>query len=178
MNEHCHNLDAFLAEDLPADDAALFVAHLQRCEACSEAIETQHWLDGMLRSDMRTELEPVPERLSMALQTATVEHGVATRRWAAIGFATAAALLVAVGWIALDRRAEHGQENADVAQTAVEAKSTPRVRAKFVASENTIAVPVASRHPDVTIVRLYPAFRPQLQSRTATLEPEAVTTNN
>ena len=176
MNDDCENFDAYLADDLPADAAEAFAAHLPECDECREAIDEQQWIDDLLQSPVRLALEPAPPQLAAAMRVAVTKREGRQKRLVAIALATAATIFVAIGWIQLNRQA--GNRIVDGASTAGVAtgnhpRSQARPRATFVASSNEIAVPVASHHPDVTIVRVYPAFQPRAESQTAAIEPEA-----
>jgi anti-sigma factor RsiW len=181
MNHECHNLDGYLAGNLPAGDAAAFVEHLLNCDDCREAVDEQQWIDGLLQSRQLQELEPTPRHLTEAMQLVMARQERRQKRLMAVAWATAAALLVALGSIPLSRHAGDWLGKGVDARSITTNDKQPaydRPRATFVASSNAIAVPIASRHPDVTIVRVYPAFRPRIESQTAAIEPEATNANS
>ena len=57
MNSKCNNLDAYLRDDLSVDERAAFESHLEECDACREAMDQQQWIDGLLQSPTRIQLE-------------------------------------------------------------------------------------------------------------------------
>lgn len=178
MNSDCKNLDAYLVDDLPAEEAARFAEHLHACDDCRDVIDQQQWIRGLLRSPVRLQLEPAPPSIVQATQMSLARHD---RRWTRIlvgAIAAAAAVLVAVGWIELNRQASEetikGAGRVGLA-TSENSRVIERPRATFVSNSDAIAVPVASRHPNVTVVRVYPTYHPPYETSTAALEPEAAT---
>jgi anti-sigma factor RsiW len=174
MNGPCDNLDAFLNGELPGEDALTYEGHLAQCEACREAVDQQHWIDSLLRSPARNEIEPAPPTLPR-----TVRHLIQSRRrrarLAACGLAAAAAVIIAAGWIAvLNRQArdsESGMADAVIAKTepshrrSLQGSATSQPpRAVFVGGEDVFVAAVQSPHPNVTIVRIYPTYNSSLAS--------------
>lgn len=177
MSADCDNLDDYLAADLPADDATRFAVHLECCDDCRDAIDQQQWIDGLLRDSADNDSELPPDDVLVTLRVAIDRQRGRTKRF---GFALAAAamLVVAVGWVALSRRAAEiaGDENArPVVATGQQIETAKTPRAAFVSDANSIAVPVKSRHSDVTIVRIYPTYQPRFDNQTAGIQPEAPT---
>lgn len=181
MNDYCDNLDAYLADDLTTADAAAFREHLHECDECREAVAEQQWIDGLLQSPLRPQLEPVRHDVLAAVQTSLSRREKQRSKVLPAALAVAAALVVAVGWTAIERRADQetirGAAETDVANSAY-TPATDQTRATFVSSSNAIVVPVKSRHPDVSIVRIYPTYRPRYEAQTAAIEPEAATNND
>src|SRR5205809_939416 len=102
MDLECENFDAYLAEDLPAKGELNFERHLPHCDACRDAIERQRWIDDLLQSPARLQVEPIPIHLiEVARASAARRHSRA--RFAACGLAAAAMLVVALGWLELNR---------------------------------------------------------------------------
>jgi len=177
MNDECYNLDDYLAGDLDSDAADRFHAHLRHCEACREAETQQRWIDGLLTSPERLQLEPAPRSLIETLTKSPTHAPSARRRYAAAILAVAAVLFVASGLIMLNRDTIDGtQSTADVAAPTGELPTAkndvqPETGSTFIADSNAIAVPVDSHRPGVTIVRVYPTFQPRIETQTASLEP-------
>jgi hypothetical protein len=181
VTDDCEKLDAWLADAIAADEAASFAEHLAHCEACRDAVEQQRWIDGLLQSDVRASLEPVPDRL-MELVHATPRRSDhrSLRRHIAVLAAVAAIVLVAVGTalVVHDRGFEQGDGSAetDIAANVPDRieESTVDVdgnaddkpeRATFVSNQDMIAVPVDSTDDDVTIVQLYRTTEAERRSR-------------
>jgi anti-sigma factor RsiW len=172
MRDDCDNLDAFLLGDLGGDEAARFEQHVTTCAACRGAIDEQRWLDGLLRSPVRAELEPPPDALVESIRD-SVTRRRKQRRLLAYGLAVAAGLVVAAGWT-LWAGQRHGNPIGQIAETAggspaarpqPPGQSQPReaehmAKAIVVGGKNTIAVPVESHYPNVTVVRMYPVYQP------------------
>lgn len=178
MNRNCHNLDAYLADDLPTADAAAFREHLVACNECCEAVAEQQWIDNLLQSPLRSELEPTPHNVFASVQTSL---SPTDKRWARLlpaVLVVAAALIVAAGWTVLQWRINeepiHRGTPTDIASMEQPAAKV-QPHATFVSNSNNIAVPVKSRHADVTIIRIYPAYQPRYEAQTAAIEPEATT---
>jgi predicted anti-sigma-YlaC factor YlaD len=175
MSTDCDNLDAYLAADLSAEGAGRFAAHLECCNDCRDAVDQQRWINALLRDSANEESELPPDDVLVTLRVGIDRRRERTKRF---GFALAAAavLLVAVGWVALSRRAaEIARDDTD--RPAVASGQQPEAaeppRAAFVSDSGSIAVPVKSRHADVTIVRVYSALQPRYENQTAAFQPEA-----
>jgi anti-sigma factor RsiW len=177
MSSVCDNLDDYLAGTLSGDAAAHFNSHLHACEACREAVDEQRWIDSLLTSPDRLELEPTPRALVESVARSASRSWFMRSRYVGAIIAAAAAVLVATGLLLLNREAIEGTHATaklkappDTAQTAKNEVQN-ETGATFVADSNAIAVPVKSHRTGVTIVRVYPTFQPQVDSRTAALEP-------
>ena len=174
MNSKCEKLEPFLSGDLRDDDALRFEAHVHECEACRDAIGQQHWIDGLLRSHTRIELEPAPEGVSKTVCVSMMRRRYA--RLAACGLVAAAVLFVLAGWIfMLNRQARDAAEPVIARAFNAETEPSPDpsltgrglaepLRAVFVGGPDLFVAAVESRNPNVTIVRLYPTYKPTLAS--------------
>jgi anti-sigma factor RsiW len=158
QNIDCNKLDAYLADDLPVDDALRFESHLEECGACREATDEQHWVDSLLQSPVRIQLERTPATILDLLRSSQSYR----RRhvWqAACGLAAAAVFLIAFGWIALHNHVVHSKRAATQNVAVVESANVPaniQPQATFVATSDAIVVPLESPSGDVTIVQVYP----------------------
>jgi hypothetical protein len=73
-------------------------------------------------------------------------------------------VVFAVGWTELNRQALDDAAPGGVAgNTPANLIEPPR--ATFVGGPDVLVVPVASRHSNVTIVRVYPAYRPSYDTQ-------------
>jgi anti-sigma factor RsiW len=170
MNEYCSNLDSYLLDDLSPADATAFAEHLDSCEECREAIEEQQWIDSLLQTSSRLESEVPPPHIARELRVTVARRESFRRRAMGIALATAAALLIATTWLLHNSGAGFPEHVA----TTIELPTVPESpRATFVATGDAIAVPVKSRHPDVTIVRVYSTFKPVDNSTMAAFQPES-----
>jgi anti-sigma factor RsiW len=161
--DDCTSLDDFLLGELPADAASRFAAHLGQCAACREAVDQQRWIDGLLTSPIVHELESAPDWLGDSLRTRVLARRRRARLVACV-FAAAAAVVFAVGWTELNRQALDDAAPGGVAgNTPANLIEPPR--ATFVGGPDVLVVPVASRHSNVTIVRVYPAYRPSYDTQ-------------
>jgi anti-sigma factor RsiW len=155
LTEDCHQLDAYLGGELLPTDQARFEAHLRSCDLCREAVDEQIWIDDLLRSPQRAAIEPAPARLAPAV-AAVVRR---KRRRRLIGAAAAAVMAAVAAWGAVHRETLPDQ-------TEVVAKSSPPLPeeeiepAVFISGDDSIAVPVESEFPNVTIVQVYATYRP------------------
>jgi hypothetical protein len=185
MSVECDNLDAYLVGDLSPGDRLHYERHLVACETCRGSLDQQHWIDGLLSSSERIELELVTPALSRS-----VRDSLALRRrqarLVACGLAAAAALVLALGWTAalMLNRQEAGptQNLAEAATrkgdpspgTSIGGRGNEEApRAVFVAGPDLLALPVASRHPNVTIVRVYPTYQSSLAAQAASDDSDA-----
>jgi hypothetical protein len=184
MSSVCDNLDDYLACALTGDAAAHFGSHLRTCEACREAAEQQQWIDSLLTSPDRMELEPTPRALVETVSKPASRPWFMQSRYVGVMVAAAAAVLVATGLVLLNREMIEGTRS--TAEAAAPSNGTQTAKneeqretgATFVVDSNAIAVPIESHRPGVTVVRVYPTFRPQVDSRTAALEPSYTTNLN
>jgi anti-sigma factor RsiW len=164
MNDPCEQLDAYLADDLPADAAAEFADHLRDCAECQEAVAEQQWIDGLLRTGARESVD-VPRASLIDAMRVTVHRRRRRTQLIACGLAVAASLLIAFGWIAIHDRTIASNDKTNGNNVAINgangAKPQAAPRATFVVTDDSIAVPVASRHSNVTVVRVYSSVQPQ-----------------
>jgi hypothetical protein len=181
VTDDCEKLDAWLADALAADEATSFAEHLAHCEACRDAVEQQRWIDGLLQSEARKSLEPVPERLRELVRATPLRLASnKLRRRAMIAAAVAASVLIAVGTVLTVRNSkqvdgaadigvastisEHIEQSAiEIDRTAEEPDESPK--ATFVSNQDMIAVPVESADDNVTIVQLYQTTEAERRSR-------------
>jgi hypothetical protein len=126
-----------------------------------------------LRSPLGAEVESPPEWILVRTSTRIARQRRQTRL-IACGLAAAAVLVIAVGWtLKLNRQASVPVDTnlADVTRDAnsqqspsdtMADQSAPSLlrRATFVGGPEVLVVPVESRHPNVTVVRIYPAYVP------------------
>ena len=154
----CGKHDAYLNGDLPVDDAARFKSHMESCAECMEVIDKQRWIDGLLHSPARLQLEHPPAAIldSIRVSLAHRRHRILQ---AACGLAAAAALLIATGRFALtgQGRSPTSAERRDIAVVEPTRAFAPvQPQATFVTTSEGIAVPLESTSSDVTIVQVYP----------------------
>ena len=180
MNYECEKLEAFLNDELADEDVLRFEAHVVKCEACCEAVGQQRWIDGLLRSTERLESEPAPSAIRGRIRQSIMRRRKA--RLAACGLAAAAVVVIAAGWIFVLNRQARDAVKPVIAQAVVaENESSPNPslkgrgtsqppRAVFVGGADVFVASVESRHPNVTIVRIYPTYKPSLASK-ANVEP-------
>ena len=180
-DDNCSNLDTFLLGGLPADAESRFTAHLDHCETCRDTVDQQRWIDGLLTSPLARELESPPDQLIDSFHKSVVARRRPTRLVACV-FATAAALAIAAGWTVLNRQALDVAApdgvginiGVDDVVSAAPEKDTETLHATFVGGPDVLVVPVVSRHPNVTIVRVYPTYKGSYdaQASTGTFEPD------
>jgi anti-sigma factor RsiW len=169
----CDNLDAFLSDALAAADSARFAAHIESCHECRHAADQQQWMDGLLRSQVRAEFEPAPDRLIASVQSAIA---LSRQRAGLFVYGLAAAmLLLAGGWIALGHNRAKESIRPGATQIAEDydpgAKNrivvaTAQSKATVITGPEAIVVPIDSPYPDVTIVRIYPTYEPNFTAQT------------
>jgi len=162
MTQHCdcNNLDAYLEEDPTIDGVARFESHLDECATCREAIDEQRWIDSLLQSPARLQIEGTPITIVDSIRS-SVAHCDRRLLRAAYSFAAAAVLLIGVGWIALDYRVKHPKASAiqDVAVVEATRVSVPvQPLATFVPTTDAIVLPLESLSTDVTAVQVYPTI--------------------
>jgi len=83
----------------------------------------------------------------------------------ACGLAAAAVMLIAVGWT-LQRSGHTPGRPTEIA--AIDRHVAPAV---FVGGDELIVVPVVSQDPSVTIVQLYPTYRPEAGASESSAAP-------
>jgi anti-sigma factor RsiW len=175
-NDACRQLDAYLDGELSGVERLAFDAHLATCPACRESVDQQRWIDQLLRSDEAATIESTP--LSRSLPTVRVRR----RRLALVA---AAAVIAATAAIMFPLPGREGRptiaqapapdaspdsnhvgtgQGSDSRILATDRNLSPGPVlpgrgisvAAFVGDGSSIAIPVASDDPQVTIVQLYP----------------------
>jgi anti-sigma factor RsiW len=169
MNRICDKLDAYLLKELPPDDTAQFAAHLSHCCECRDAVEEQWWIDRLLRAGLASKVESPAEHILRSLRA---RIGKQRQRIGALvcGLVAAAMAFVAVGWTTLQRQQTENPlagEHSTNAVSVVDDAAQPSPEARFVGGTDVIAIPVASRHSDVTVVRIYPTYQPAATNQAA-----------
>jgi hypothetical protein len=171
----CDRLDAYFDGDLAVDERRAFVAHLSACPACSEAVDQQHWIDGLLQSEAAAAIELAPA-IEIPLRR------IHRRRLVLAAAAAAFVALAARPLLPLPRREGPGEGAATAARQLSSdeggavgrpspSPSAPRplfdlqgrgigARATFASNGSAIAVPLPAVAPDVTVMRLYPTATP------------------
>jgi anti-sigma factor RsiW len=169
----CDQLDNYLCGWLSPDEAADFEAHLAECPACQEERAIQQRIDRLL-AEGNDSVAPVPVGLR-----SRVDRGIrAARRRRAFGWAGAAAAAVSVAlalglWAAWDfsflpqaqRNTEQSMPIDSNEPVAVappvhpESPPAPVVQVTMLDPDSAIVMPIESRSPNVTLVRIYPTFR-------------------
>jgi anti-sigma factor RsiW len=171
MIEQCGNLDAYLADDLPVDVAERFVSHLPHCEECRAAVDQQRWIDGLLQSAVREELEQIPCQLLDSLRVEIREPRQRSRRAYAYWAVAAAAIVgVALGWINLQHtrtaapRSVHVAQDSDAPRSFGASRPKARPAATFSNYGQAIAVELESPAENVSVVQLYPTTAAERES--------------
>ncbi len=166
MTTECDQLDTYLFGDLPFATATRFEQHLTVCADCRKAVAQQHWIDGLLQSDVVASLEPVPASLTTP-RTLDVRRRRQNARYVA-SLAVAATLLIAVfGWKFRMSREENAASptNRQTARNEESLHDATQVLAdvpagihqtQFVNSSDSIAVQIESDDENVSIVQLLP----------------------
>jgi anti-sigma factor RsiW len=163
MHSDCDQLDDFLTGELPAGEAAQFAEHLTSCDNCRAAMEEQRWIDSLLRSPVAAQINsPSPALVAgvrAAIQTSRQRAGLFVAGLAA------AVLLIAAGWVAIGRShlSEPGPLAAIDGDGQVAEAAVVPARATVVGGPNTLVLPLDSRWPNVTIVRVYAAYQPNVK---------------
>jgi anti-sigma factor RsiW len=157
FNNDCRELEAYLSGDLPADNRAVFELHIEECPTCREAIDQQQWIDELLHSQARIQLET-----PSAAVFESFRHALSRRRrrvlQAACSLVAAATLLIGVG-LKLNRQAVtnlNPVESSVAHFEAVHAPTPVQPTASFVSTADAIVVPLESTSDEVTIVQVYP----------------------
>ena len=170
----CLPLDAYFNGELSRDMQKAFAAHLDRCEACRDAIDQQRWIDELLTSDAAARLEMAPQLLAMSRRARL------RRAWFSFAAAATLAALAALPLLLPRRGDAPGAgplssldstptlSSIDGAVSPAPAAPLPTEAievATFVSTGAAIALPAASPSPDVTVVQLYPTLPPSLPAR-------------
>jgi hypothetical protein len=168
MTNECEKLDAYLADNLAATEKSRFAEHLDQCESCRQTVGQQHWIDNLLRSNVRASLEPIPNALYETLPAprAPRRHSA---RLIACGLATAAAVSLVAGSLTL-MQSRHTRDSLEPLTNRIASQGVPEPiaeppRATFVSNGDAIVIPLASSDDDVTIVQLYPTTETERRMR-------------
>jgi anti-sigma factor RsiW len=183
MNLDCENLDAFLAGDMPSDAAGRFASHLEDCAACRDTVDQQRWIDGLLNSPVRLQLE-APSKTLLARSRGRINKSRHRLRLIAWGAAAAMVIvIVAVGWTALssNRVAQHSMiviepavdEPSANSSSISTRNSTEPSHSTYVGGRDVLVVPVETTHRNVTVVRIYPTFKPSYEAQASAEQPSA-----
>ncbi len=166
----CDQLDDYLCGWLSPDEAAAYEAHLVDCGSCREECASQRRIDRLL-AEAGAATAPVPAGLR-----SRVDGRVrAARRRRMLGWAgavTAAGLAIAFGiWttkntVFLPREGRDTTQHASsedhhIPSVAPPAGAVPpavAVQVTMIDPSSAIAMPVESRHPDVTLIRIFPTI--------------------
>jgi len=176
MNQACEQLDDYLAGELAAGDVARFEAHCATCAECRAGVDEQRWIDGLLQSPVRVELESASPAFVKTIESA-IEKSSQRAGVFSVGLAAAAVLLVAVGVavLASGERPELAGQKAVPSNDAARVQSPSLVKASPKATvdggDDMLVVPIESPYPDVTIVRMYPIYKPQLAANMSDPQP-------
>ena len=171
----CYQLEAYLADSLSADATAAFESHLDTCDDCREAVDEQRWIDGLLQSPTRIELEHTPPALLETIRSSVARQERSKLR-VTYSLAAAAVVLIGIGWFAL-REPKPPRDEATNNPTVAAAPEipeldqapSPKQQATFVASTDSIVVPVESSSSDVTIVQVYSTTEAERRQRLNTV---------
>jgi anti-sigma factor RsiW len=160
----CELLDAYLLGWLSAEEAAAFESHLASCAECARQKSLQARID-----EAAEKARNQPEAVPPLLVARTHRRVRAARTWRlvriACGLAAAALLVVLPGrsWFA----GLGGTGVSPVAQSSTGKMPVPPVaaaieppRVRLVDPSSAILVPMPSENPDVTIVWVYPTWKP------------------
>jgi hypothetical protein len=185
-DDACRQLDAYLDLDLPSDATRAFVEHLATCAACREAVDEQRWIDELLCSDAAAAIETAPE--IVALPTVRIRRRRLALAAAAAAIAATAALFLPLPRregpgegrptiaqapapdpsLGSNHVATRQGSDSNGASTGGNPSLRPSLPgrgisnpAAFVSAGSSIAIPVASDDPQVTIVQLYPTVTAQ-----------------
>jgi anti-sigma factor RsiW len=165
-NSDCEKLDAYLAGDLSGSELVRFESHVAECTACRKAIDEQQWIEDLLQSPARIQLERTPATILDSVHVSLAQRRRVLQ--AACGLAAAAVLLIAVGWLGLNRQSTCPviSKIQDVAVAEpVHAPSPTQPQATFVTTSDAIAVPLESSSADVSIVQVYPTTEAERRLR-------------
>jgi hypothetical protein len=172
----CDNLDSFLTDDLSAEVASQFEAHLDHCERCRNTIDQQRWIDSLLCSRQSAALETPSTALRERFRQHASQHRRSTRL-IACGLAAAAALVLAAGWTVTLRRQAIAPADISVNDAVLaHAPDSPlpaTPRSTFVGGPDVLVMPVESPHPNVTVVRIYPIYQSTLAAHASVDSPTA-----
>ena len=165
MNKpECELLDAYLLGWLSEPEAAAFESHLASCAECRKQQEVQDRIDHAAE---RARNHPDPPRRCSSLSFTGGCEPRRTRRLVRIACGlAAAALLLVLPWRSWFSE-RGGTGVSPVAQSSTGKMPEPPVapaiqepRVRLVDPSSAILVPMPSKNPDVTIVWVYPTWKP------------------
>lgn len=157
-----------------------------------DAADLQQWIDGLLRSSDAAELEAAPQAIHFVASAAINERRRRQRRRRSlVGVAAAAAIAAIAMWSPttnppVAKTVAPGSAGGSNDQATIHPAATPGQRpglqnvpqiARFETNGETIAVPLASDDPQVSIVQLYPTttterrWRRELAMQSVVAEP-------
>lgn len=155
----CNHLDGYLGDALAPNELEAFVAHMDDCPSCRQALAEQRRLEQLLnRATLAS--SPVPAGLVDRIEDCLL--AARRRRIATWSVGLAATVFLGIGATLWFMRSTPELVNerqltqvvpvpaADVAVTP------PRVEVTVTSSSEVVAVPVPSRNPNVTILWMYP----------------------
>jgi anti-sigma factor RsiW len=164
----CEQLDDYLVDSLSKSQRRAFEDHLVQCQDCQRQIERQRRIDGLLAQGS-SGLEPVPPSLfhSFERQLRLNRRRALRLAW---GLSAAATVLLLVGIWAINRRMPaplvDGTKGTDqiaenlMPPSPVAARSNQPVRVTLADPSAAILLPVETETPNVSIVWVYPTYRP------------------
>jgi anti-sigma factor RsiW len=159
IQSSCGKLDDFLSGALTDPERNEFMAHLEWCSVCGQAVREQKRLNDVLLRAVEA-LEPVPLGLTGKIET---RLRLKQQRRRLQRLASAAVVLFAAAtvgsWLAHTKRAPKPVPMVVTpsAERAPIASSEGRVRVTFPEPFHVIALPAKSDNPNVTILWVYPA---------------------
>jgi anti-sigma factor RsiW len=167
----CDQLDDYLCGWLAPDEAVAYEAHLADCAACREECARQRQIDQLL-AEATVATAPVPA----ALSSRVAGRIRAARRRRALGWAGAVAaatiVVIAAGLLATKSVVVPPQEERQTAQgssagndvlSPIASLTSPEPPAggahvTMIDPSAAIVMPMESRHPNITIVRVFPTI--------------------
>jgi predicted anti-sigma-YlaC factor YlaD len=158
LDSNCNHLDAFLSNDLSDDNRAVFESHLEECPTCHDAMDQQQWIDGLLNSPARVQLERPSATILDSFHVSPTKRQRRIAQ-AACGLAMAATLLIVLSAWQLNQQAIGPSvvEQHSVATTPPTTTLTPaQSLTTFVPTSDSIVVPLESPSADVTVMQVYP----------------------
>jgi predicted anti-sigma-YlaC factor YlaD len=160
MNPECEQLDDYLAGDLAVEQAHHFERHLFHCDACRDAMRQQRWMDGLLQSEAKADLEQ-----PTTLLVESIRSSILSRRWrlrfAAGSLAAAAAIFLMVSVFELNQqevKPAASPENQIVSTGSFQKTFSDAPRTTFVSNGDAITIAIESPAANVTIVQVYPTI--------------------
>ncbi len=166
LESSCEQLEAFLADDMPAAERSAFEAHLGHCTSCTEAVYSEARLhDLMAEAAGRTLID----RTALVRGIERRIHRARRTRSALWGSGVLAIVTVAVALPLAWRSVFQPTPTAITKQTQTpddddtarikKVSDEPIVRITPQNTKDTLIVGMPSTNPDVTIVWVYSAIR-------------------